>query len=97
MTAMCHYLAVLPAGQSVYDLTSNWRSEVKRYVECTYKDWLCAPNHLEQHENKKLEWGTWAYEVEDGDLASLLREGVRKSFLKRKDSEKLVAIWYEIG
>ena len=97
MTAMSHFLAVLPAGKSVYDLTSNGQSEVKRCVESRFEDWHCAPNHLEQRDKKNLEWGTWAYEIEESDLPSLLRESPRKSFLKRKDGEKLVAIWYEIG
>lgn len=88
---MVHYLAVLPPGKPVSDLTENWRDEVLSFRESRFTCWHDAPSGVRDRPQKQLDWGTIAYELEDKDVGALT--AVRQEPLRA--GERYAAIWVE--
>jgi hypothetical protein len=92
---MVHYLAVLPSGLPVTQLTENWRGQVRSFLECRLEHWIGAPHQLRDRPQHQLDWGTCACELEDGDISIVASQSVVERLPALAEGERRVALWVE--
>lgn len=95
MVMMAHYVAVLPSREKLEGLTHDWRSQVANFAACSFAQRCGPPDGLAKRPSRKLDWGTWAYEVSEGDLTDLLAPDAIAALPRLGAGERRIALWVE--
>ncbi len=95
MVMMVRFVAALPSGMSVEDLDENWAHQLPNRVECTLDGRCSPPATLDGRRQCRLDWGTIACELSDGDLELIAPAEDLKKVPPLRHGEKYVGLWVE--